>query len=161
MPLVRISLRADTPADTRRAIADGVQRAIVEALGVPENDRFQIIDQRPAEALIASPTYLGMNRQNVVFVQITFVRGRSTQAKAALFAAIAKRLAAAGVRGDDVFVTLVENGRDDWSVGDGRQQLLDDDLLRRHGWTPPVPTLQITGVRSTSGPETRHGCRDL
>ena len=61
MPLVRISLRA---------IADGMQRAIADALGVPEGDRFQIIDQRPAEALIASPEYLGVSRQNVVFVNL-------------------------------------------------------------------------------------------
>jgi phenylpyruvate tautomerase PptA (4-oxalocrotonate tautomerase family) len=140
VPLVRISLRADTPADTQRAIADGVQRAIVDALGVPEGDRFQIIDQRPAEALIASPEYLGVSRQNVVFVQIALVRGRSSETKAALFAGIAKHLTQAGVRGEDVFITLTENGRDDWSVGNGQQQLLDEELLRRHGWTPPIPT---------------------
>ncbi|MFY9779968.1 MAG: tautomerase family protein [Candidatus Baltobacteraceae bacterium] len=137
---MRISLRVDTPAETQRTIADGVQRAMVDALGIPESDRFQIIDQRPAEALIASPEYLGVSRQNVVFVQITLVHGRSPEMKAALFAGIVKHLTQAGVRSEDVFVTLAENGRDDWSVGNGQQQLLDEELLRRHGWTPPTPT---------------------
>ncbi|HKA41538.1 MAG TPA: tautomerase family protein [Burkholderiales bacterium] len=140
MPLMRISLRADTPAQTQRAIADGVHRALVDAIGTPEADRFQIIEQFPAEALIADPTYLGVSRQNVVFVNIALARGRSSQKKAALFAGIAKHLAKAGVRGEDVFVTLTENGRDDWSVGNGQQQLLDDELLHRHGWIPPTPT---------------------
>lgn len=137
MPLVRISLRADTPAETQRAIGDGVHRAMVDAIGIPPGDRFQIIDQLPAEALVADPEYLGVSRENVVFVQITLVRGRSQEKKAALFAGIAKNLAEAGVRAEDVAVVLTENGREDWSVGNGQQQLLDADLLRRHGWTPP------------------------
>ena len=128
MPVMRISLRADTPADTQRAIADGVHRAMVEAIGIPENDRFQIIERLPAEALIADPDYLGVRRQNVVFVNITLVP-RSSEMKAALFAGIAKQLAKAGVRG----------GRDDWSVGNGQRQLLDEKLLRQHGWIPPAP----------------------
>jgi len=138
MPVMRISLRADTPADTQRAIADGVHRAMVEAIGIPENDRFQIIERLPAEALIADPDYLGVRRQNVVFVNITLVP-RSSEMKAALFAGIAKQLAKAGVRGEDVFVTLTENGRDDWSGGNGQRQLLDEKLLRQHGWIPPAP----------------------
>jgi phenylpyruvate tautomerase PptA (4-oxalocrotonate tautomerase family) len=140
MPLMRISLRADTPADTQRAIADGVHRALVEAIGIPERDRFQIIDRLPADGLIADPQFLGGPRENVVYVQIALVRGRSTDKKAALFAAIADRLAQAGVRREDVFVLLTENGRDDWSLGDGKQQLLDEPLLRRHGWIPPAAT---------------------
>ncbi len=139
MPLVRISLRADTPRETQLAIGNGVHKAMVDVIGIPEGDRFQIIDQHAAETLIADPTYLGVNRQNVVFVQITLARGRSSEKKAALFAGIAEHLAEAGMRREDVFVTLIENGRDDWSVGNGQQQLLDDELLRQHGWTPPSP----------------------
>jgi phenylpyruvate tautomerase PptA (4-oxalocrotonate tautomerase family) len=139
MPLMRISLRADTPADTQRAIADGVHRALVDAIGTPHADRFQIIERLAADALIADPEYLGVRRQNVVFVHIVLARGRSAEKKAALFSGIAKELAKAGVRGEDVFVTLAENGRDDWSLGNGQQQLLDDALLRRHGWIPPSP----------------------
>jgi phenylpyruvate tautomerase PptA (4-oxalocrotonate tautomerase family) len=137
MPVTRISLRADTPADTQRAIADALHRGLVEGLGVPERDRFQIIERIPADALIADPDYLGVSRRNVVFVQVTLVRGRSAEKKAALFAAFAKHLGEAGVRPEDAFVTLLENGREDWSIGKGQQQLLDEDLLRRHGWAPP------------------------
>ena len=137
MPLVRISLNAELPAATQRAIADGVHQAMVDAIGIPAGDRFQILDQRPAEALIADPEYLGVARQDVVFVQITLARGRTPELKAALFAAIAKNLGAAGVRPEDVLVTLTENGREDWSMGHGAQQLLDEELLKKFGWTPP------------------------
>ena len=42
MPLVRISLRDGKSPEYRRAIADGIHRAMVEALAVPEQDRFQL-----------------------------------------------------------------------------------------------------------------------
>ncbi|MCI0483763.1 MAG: 4-oxalocrotonate tautomerase family protein, partial [candidate division NC10 bacterium] len=43
MPLVRISLRAGKPDAYRRAIGEGVHRAMVETINVPALDRFQII----------------------------------------------------------------------------------------------------------------------
>jgi phenylpyruvate tautomerase PptA (4-oxalocrotonate tautomerase family) len=137
MPLVRITLRDDTPAATRLAIADGVHNAMVATIGIRAGDRMQIIDQRPAGTVIADPDYLGVHRQNVVFVEITLVRGRSTEKKRALYRAIADELVSVGVRAEDVTVVLTENGRDDWSVGNGEAQLLDTELLKRHGWTPP------------------------
>jgi phenylpyruvate tautomerase PptA (4-oxalocrotonate tautomerase family) len=137
MPLVRITLRDDTPSATRRAIADGVHNAMVATIGIPAGDRFQIVDGRPAEALIADPGYLGVERQNVVVVEITLVRGRSAEKKQALYRAIAEHLVEAGVRAEDVMVVLTETGREDWSMGNGAAQLLDTELLKRHGWTPP------------------------
>jgi phenylpyruvate tautomerase PptA (4-oxalocrotonate tautomerase family) len=77
-------------------------------------------------------------RQNVVFVEITLVRGRTVEKKKALYAAVAKELGAAGVRPDDVFVVLHETERADWSFGNGEAQVLDTELLKRYGWTPPT-----------------------
>ena len=137
MPLVRITLRDDTPQDTQRAIADGVHRAMVAAIGIPQGDRFQVIEPRPEATVIADPEYLGVARQNAVFVEITLVRGRSAEKKQALYRGIADELVAVGVRGEDVLIVLHETGREDWSMGNGAAQLLDEELLRRHGWTPP------------------------
>jgi hypothetical protein len=47
------------------------------------------------------------------------------------------------VRREDVFTVLYETGREDWSLGNGEAQMLDEALLRRHGWTPPsAPSAQ-------------------
>ena len=79
MPLVRISLREGTSPEYRRAIADGVHRALLEALAVPVDDRFQVITEHDAEGLIYDPQYLGIQRSDrVVFVQITLSAGRET-----------------------------------------------------------------------------------
>ena len=63
------------------------------------------------------PDDLGVDRSAVVFVQILMVRGYSTASKKATFAAIAEELEAVGVRPDDVFVAVTENGPEDWYAG--------------------------------------------
>jgi phenylpyruvate tautomerase PptA (4-oxalocrotonate tautomerase family) len=138
MPFARISLNASRPPAMQRAIADGVQNAMVAAIGIPAGDRFQVIDQLPSGGLIFDDTYVGLDREDVVFVQITLVRGRTVEMKKALFTAIADELEKAGVRREDVFVSLVENSREDWSLGGGHAQILDTELLARWGWTPPA-----------------------
>ena len=138
MPIVRITLRAGTPVRTQQAIADGVQKAMVKAWDIPEKDRFAVIDERPAEAMMFDPGYLlDGRRENVVLVEITVAPGRPTELKREFYRTVADNLQAADVRREDVFILLYETHRENWSVGNGEAQLLDADLLRRHGWTPP------------------------
>lgn len=124
MPLVRIDLQRGKPREYRRALADGVYEAMRDAIGIPENDRFIILTEHDAGDLSYDRSYLGIERgDGFVSVQITLRRGRSVEAKQALYRGITERLARApGVRPSDVFVTLVENGPEDWSFGDGVAQ---------------------------------------
>ena len=121
MPLVRITLAAGRTAEERRGMADAVHRALVETAGVPADDRFQVVQEVPADGLIWDPRYLGQSRSaQVGFVEITLNAGRSVEVKKALYAAIAAGLAkAAGLRPDDVLVNLVEVPRENWSFGGG------------------------------------------
>jgi phenylpyruvate tautomerase PptA (4-oxalocrotonate tautomerase family) len=43
MPLVTINLRKGRPPKVRRAIADAVQAALVNILGLPDADRYQLV----------------------------------------------------------------------------------------------------------------------
>ena len=73
MPLVRIDLREGASSDYRKALGDGVHRAMIEAFAIPPDDRFQVISEHPHEGLIYDRTYLGIQRSDkVVFVQIFF-----------------------------------------------------------------------------------------
>ena len=121
MPLVRITLARGKDARTRRAIADGVHEALVATAGVPADDRFQVVEEVEPENLIFDPTYLGLRREGpVVFVKITLNAGRSVAVKQALYARVADELAArAGLRRDDVLVSLIEVARENWSFGGG------------------------------------------
>jgi len=124
MPLVRISLREGKTAAYRRAIGDGVHRAMVETINVPPLDRFQVITEHSADSLMYDPAYLGIHRtDDVVFVQITLNAGRSIEQKRALYARMAELLARSpGVQPQNVMVSLVEVARENWSFGNGEAQ---------------------------------------
>jgi phenylpyruvate tautomerase PptA (4-oxalocrotonate tautomerase family) len=121
MPLVHITLAAGRPEAERRRIADAVHQALVATANVPADDRFHAVHEVPAESLIWDPGYLGLWRSpRLVFIQITLNTGRTIEVKKALYAAIAAGLGeAAGVRADDVLVSLVEVPRENWSFGGG------------------------------------------
>lgn len=121
MPLVRISLHAGKPAAYRRALGDAVHRALVETVGVPPLDRFQVLSEHERGDLVYDPQYLGIRRSDdIVIVQITFSAGRTLAQKRALYRRIAENLhAAAGVRPEDVWINLVEVPRENWSFGNG------------------------------------------
>ena len=124
MPLVRISMRKGRDAEQRRAIADGVHRAMVATIDVPVGDRFQVVTEHDDDALIFDPAFPDTVRSDgFVMIQITMRRGRTPEKKRALYRAIAGNLAASpGVRRQDLFVSLVENEPVDWSFGDGVAQ---------------------------------------
>ena len=124
MPLVRIALRAGKSAEYRRAIADGIHRAMVETLAAPEHDRFQVGTEHDADGLIYDPAYLGIQRSDdVVLVQITLSAGRKPPQKRDFMARAAALLADnPGLRPQDLFINLVEVAWENWSFGDGKAQ---------------------------------------
>lgn len=124
MPLVRISLREGKDAGYRRAVADGVHDAMVATIGIPKDDRFQVITEHGSDGLIYDPGYLGIKRSDdVVFVQITLSTGRTVEIKKSLYGKIVENLAKSpGLRKEDVFVNLVEVVKEDWSFGNGEAQ---------------------------------------
>ena len=52
MPLVRIDLKQGKPAEYRRLVGDVVHDALVSSIGVPVDDRFQIIAEHEPAGLI-------------------------------------------------------------------------------------------------------------
>ena len=94
MPLVRISLREGKTGEYKKAIADGIHQAMVEAIDAPVQDRFQIVTEHPPGNLIYDPAYLGIQRtDDIVIVQITLSTGRKLAQKRKLFRRITEILA--------------------------------------------------------------------
>lgn len=124
MPFVRIAFASPVEADHRRRVADAAHEALVAALGVPADDRFQILET-PAQ-VIYDPGYLGVRRDaGLVMIEIHLSYGRSVPLKKALFAALAERLASVGVEPRNVMAHLVETAAENWSFGDGLAQYAD------------------------------------
>jgi 4-oxalocrotonate tautomerase len=124
MPLLHISLRAGKPESHRQAIFDGVYGAMRETFNVPEDDQFMVITEHDAANFRYGASYLGVERSDeIVFIQITANNTRSVEQKKALFRRIAERLGQSpGVRPQDVFVSLVEVAKENWSLGHGLAQ---------------------------------------
>ena len=127
MPFVRISLCQGTSLKYRKALADGVHRAMVEEIAIPPDDRFQVITEHPPEALIYDPKYLGVHRSDrIVFVQITLSFGRKPQQKRKLYKRMAEILAEApGLLPQDLLANLVETSWENWSFGNGEAQYMN------------------------------------
>jgi 4-oxalocrotonate tautomerase len=123
MPLVRIDLRRGKDAAYRTALGRAVHDALV-GIGVPADDRFQVIAEHEPEGLVYDAHYLGIERSDdIVIVQITFNDTRTPEQKKALYKAIAENLGKSpGVKPGDVFVNLVEVKKENWSFGNGIAQ---------------------------------------
>ncbi|GGO94583.1 tautomerase family protein [Wenjunlia tyrosinilytica] len=129
MPLIRIDLVKGRTEAQVGAVADAIHGAVVDTLGIPGRDRFQLITEHERGHVIAQDAGLGFERSDgVVMVQVFTQAGRSTQTKQRLYAAIARSLSKVGVAGEDVFIGYVENTAADWSFGFGRAQYVDGDL---------------------------------
>ena len=124
MPLTRISLRAGTPADYRKALTSGIQRALVDIFNVPKDDIFMLITEHEASNLIYDRQYLNIERSDdFVAIQLTVTNSRTLEQKKKLYQRIVDELAESpGVRREDVFINLVEVAKENWSFGNGVAQ---------------------------------------
>jgi phenylpyruvate tautomerase PptA (4-oxalocrotonate tautomerase family) len=124
MPFVRIDLLRGQSTDYRKTIGDVVYGAMRESLNVPENDRFQVITEHAAEGLLFDRGYLGIERtDDCVFIQVTLNDGRTVEMKRAFYKRVADGLhERLGLRREDVFISLVEVKKENWSFGNGEAQ---------------------------------------
>lgn len=124
MPLIHISLRAGKPEAYRQAIFDSLYRAMRETFDVPEDDQFMTITEHDAANFRYGASYLGIARSHdLVFIQITANNTRTVEQKKELFRRIADLLGKSpGIRPEDVFVSLIEVAKENWSLGHGLAQ---------------------------------------
>ncbi|WP_426225783.1 tautomerase family protein [Pseudarthrobacter sp. DSP2-3-2b1] len=129
MPLVRIDVNLGRSPAELQSLSQGIHDAILAEYGIPERDYFHILTEHPLGQIFAQDAGLGFERtSDVVMIQIFTQGGRSQEAKQALFAAVAARLAERGVGGENVFIGYVENTPGDWSFGFGRAQYVTGEL---------------------------------
>ena len=122
MPFIRTCVHKDMPAAQRQSIVDGIHQALVDSIGMPADELFNLVTDYDAQQFFYSRTFNGVARSDaVVVIDITLRRGRSDAMKRALYAGIAQNLEKnAGVAPSDVFIFMHENDYSDWSVGGGK-----------------------------------------
>lgn len=124
MPLVRIHLLQGKPVEFRRKVGEIVYRTMMDTINVPPRDNFQILTEHDRDSLVYDPEYLNIQRTDgIVMIQITLNEGRTLEMKKAFYKQLAERLhAELGIRMEDVFISLVEVRKENWSFGNGVAQ---------------------------------------
>ncbi|AIF46649.1 tautomerase family protein [Dyella japonica] len=124
MPLVRISLRRGKSPHHLAAIRNSIYRAMTESFNVPQNDRFIVMHQHDADEFDYDPHYLDITRSDdLVIIQIACNNTRTVEQKQAFYKRTAELLSEEpGLRPQDVFINLLETGKENWSFGNGIAQ---------------------------------------
>jgi len=120
MPLVNISIMKGKPPEYVKAIADGVNSAVIETMGFPADDRYQVITEHEPYCL----EYQDRSNDRVMMFLI-MRRGRASEAKKAFYKKVVENLERdPGIEPANVLITIVENSDIDWSFRDGIAQFV-------------------------------------
>jgi 4-oxalocrotonate tautomerase len=125
MPLARIDVDASAAPETRSTICDIVYDAMTSVAKVPAHDKFMVVTKHDAGDLVfPKEGYLGIKyTSGIVFIQVTWNVGRTTDVKKAFYRKVADDIhAKAGIRKEDVWINLVEVSPENWSFGNGEMQ---------------------------------------
>jgi phenylpyruvate tautomerase PptA (4-oxalocrotonate tautomerase family) len=117
MPLVKIEIREGKSREYKKAILDGVHYALVEALKIPDSDRFQRIYELSKYEFEFPPD----RTDQATIIEIKMFPGRSLEAKKSLYQCIIRNLKnEPGIDGHDVMIILMEPPMNNWGVRGGR-----------------------------------------
>jgi phenylpyruvate tautomerase PptA (4-oxalocrotonate tautomerase family) len=120
MPLVNISILKGKSPEYIKAIADGINSAVIETMGFPDDDRYQIIHEVESHCL-----QFQERTGDRVMMHLIMRAGRSNKSKQAFYSKVVKSLEAdPGIDPENVLITIAENHDIDWSFGGGIAQFV-------------------------------------
>lgn len=124
MPMTRVSLKKGKSAEYKRAILDNIYEAMRETFNCPEDDKFMLLSEHEDSDFYYGQNYLDIARtDDLVVIQITCNNTRTLEMKKALYKRVVERLVVAlRLRPEDVFISLVEVEKENWSLGKGEAQ---------------------------------------
>jgi 4-oxalocrotonate tautomerase len=124
MPLVRIDLAEGKSLHYGRQAGQIIYQALMDVMNAPKGDLFQIITEHPQFGLQFDREFLGVHRSDeCIFVQITLNSGRTVEMKQRFYKTVADGLYEnLKLRREDVFISLVEVTKENWSFGNGEAQ---------------------------------------
>ena len=115
-PLVKIEIRKGKTNEHKKAILTGIHDALVESIKIPDHDRLQRIYELDEDNFEAHE-----KTDNITLIEIVLYKGRSIEAKKALYKAINKNLASdPGIKGNDIIIVLLEPPLENWGIRGGK-----------------------------------------
>jgi 4-oxalocrotonate tautomerase len=125
MPLAKIYVAENRYDEARLAKVSGaIQAALMNTLGVPADDFYQLIFELPERRFLHTPSFVGMHySDDLIILELAFIQGRPKATRLALLKDINTRVAAAaGTSPDDLMITLYEVPGENISFGRGEAQ---------------------------------------
>ena len=122
MPFIRTAVKKGTSQERKAAIVEGIHQALVDGIGMPQDELFNLVTEYEPTDFFYSRSFNGIARSSdLVTIEITMRRGRSDAMKKSLYANIAANLQKnADVSPRDVYIFMHENDYSDWSAGNGQ-----------------------------------------
>jgi phenylpyruvate tautomerase PptA (4-oxalocrotonate tautomerase family) len=93
-----------------------VHAALIEAFGIPEDDRTQRLIEHDPENFEIEPGHSG----KYTLIEITAFPGRSSTAKRDLYKTITTKLGEVGIPPNDILIVLHEPPMQNWGIRGGR-----------------------------------------
>ncbi len=117
MPLVRIEMLKGKSPEYKKALLDGIHKALVDALKVPDYDRMQRLYELDKEHFEISSN----RSEDFILIELTIFQGRSFEAKKSLYKAIVDNLEKAlSIKGTDILIVINEPPLENWGISGGK-----------------------------------------
>ena len=125
MPLAKIHV-VEGRYDERRLnkLSKAIQDALIEVLGIPPDDFFQVHHVLPRDRYLHTPAFLGQKySDDMILLELTFITGRPKETRLALLKSLNKNVVGAtGISPADLVILLYEIAGENASFGSGLAQ---------------------------------------
>jgi hypothetical protein len=125
MPVAKIHVLEGQYNEARIGkVSSAVQNGLINALGIPPEDFFQIIHVFPRSQFRHTSSFLGLKySDDLIILEITFISGRPREKRLALLKTLNDGVVAAtGISPDDLLITFYETAGENISFGRGLAQ---------------------------------------
>ena len=129
MPLVRIDMIEGRSDEELQQLLDTIQACVVDAFGVPDTDRYQIVHEHKPGRMVFLDTGLGFTRSDRMISIQFFTSPRTHVEKMTVYKLLAERLEQeCGLDQNDLLISAFTNREEDWSFARGEAQYVTGEL---------------------------------
>jgi 4-oxalocrotonate tautomerase family enzyme len=116
MPLVKVEIQSGKSKEYKKTLMNAIHNVLVECIKIPDHDcrqRLYELDEENFQHTGRSDAY--------TIIEITMFKGRSFEAKKALYAGIAAKLEnELGISGNDITIVIHEPELQNWGIRGGK-----------------------------------------
>ena len=125
MPLAKVHVLEGRYDKARLGkLSEAIQKALIDVLGIPPDDFFQIHHVLPRDRYLHTPAFVGQKySDDMILLELTFITGRPKETRLALLKSLNEKVvAAARISPSDLVIMLYEIAGENASFGSGLAQ---------------------------------------